>query len=167
MRSQADEWNELADAVAGLGLKLKLHVEQAAAEPADEVNNAVDCVAETVDRAFDALRSAVQDPAVQDDVREVATRRRRTSGLDIVSSVSPASVVGTEKSPVRDPAKLMRVAHSAVAVSDATTAASLDEPTRVRLTHTWGHPHGRTRVGGVGGCEVTFGPSVVVRAGVE
>ena len=95
MRSQADEWNELADAVAGLGLKLKLHVEQAAAEPADEVNNAVDCVAEAVDRAFDALRSAVQDPAVQDDVREVATRLRDT----VTNTLSTFNVPSTTTSP--------------------------------------------------------------------
>lgn len=36
-KARADEWNEVADAVAGLAMKLKLQFEQAAAEPADEV----------------------------------------------------------------------------------------------------------------------------------
>lgn len=38
---------------------------------------------------------------------------------------------------MRDPAKLLRVAHSAVAVSDATATAALDEATRLRLAQMW------------------------------
>ena len=76
MTIRTQEWNDVADAVEGLALKLKLHFESIAGESAASVKDAVDEVGEAVERSFDALRNAVEDPAVKADVKEVATRLR-------------------------------------------------------------------------------------------
>lgn len=62
--------------------------------------------------------------------------RHRASDIR-AANVSPAARTHEEASPVRDPAKLLRVAHSAVAVSDSTLAGELDEAARVRLAQMW------------------------------
>jgi hypothetical protein len=53
----------------GLGLKLKLHVEQAGDD--GEVNDAMGRLRADVDEAFKAAGNAVKDHAVREDVREV------------------------------------------------------------------------------------------------
>ncbi len=64
-------WDELGTKLNGLGLKLKLHVEQATTEDLD-LSNALQNLASSLEGAFDGLRNAAKDPAINDDVREVA-----------------------------------------------------------------------------------------------
>jgi len=76
MTVHTEDWSELADAVDSLALKLKLHFETVASDSGTAVKGAVDELGEAVERSFDALRSAVEDPAVKDDVKNVAIRLR-------------------------------------------------------------------------------------------
>lgn len=65
-----EEWDEVGQAIGGLALKLKLHFEETADHKGKE---AVDAVCDSVEAAFDGLKAAVNDPAVKQDVRDVAT----------------------------------------------------------------------------------------------
>ena len=69
MAEQLSQWQELADRVEALALKLKLHAEQADSDGA--VRDAMGRLRADVDDAFKAAGSAVQDQAVREDVREV------------------------------------------------------------------------------------------------
>jgi hypothetical protein len=66
---QSSKWQELADRVEALALKLKLHVEQA--DDDREVKDALGRLRDAVDDAFQAAEGAVHDHAVREDVREV------------------------------------------------------------------------------------------------
>jgi hypothetical protein len=68
----ASEWNEVGERLGGLGLKLKLHAEQALGEDRVRVEDALQNVREAIEEAFSALRAGVTDPAVRDDVKNVA-----------------------------------------------------------------------------------------------
>lgn len=76
MAMRTQDWSEVADAVEGLALKLKLHFESVAGDSGEAVKGAVDELGEAVERSSDALRNAVDDPAVKDDVKDVAARLR-------------------------------------------------------------------------------------------
>jgi hypothetical protein len=69
-------WDRVGEQLSGLGLKLKLHFEQAAKEgrPEDEdkIKQAFRTVGDAVEQAFAAVASAAQDEAARDDVRGVA-----------------------------------------------------------------------------------------------
>jgi sensor histidine kinase regulating citrate/malate metabolism len=67
-----NQWNEVGSLLNGLGLKLKLHAEQAAGEEKEIVSDAVRSLGDSLENAFEALRSAAKDPAIQADVRNVA-----------------------------------------------------------------------------------------------
>jgi hypothetical protein len=71
-------WSEVADQFSGLGLKLKLHLEEALkARPDDEtVKKALEELRDSLDRAFTAVGDAVKDPAVKQDVVDVASSLR-------------------------------------------------------------------------------------------
>ncbi|GAA3343048.1 hypothetical protein GCM10020358_40280 [Amorphoplanes nipponensis] len=75
---QSTQWQELADRVEALALKLKLHVEQAGDNR--EVRDAMGRLRADVEEAFQAAGNAVQDNAVRADVREVG--RLLTDALD-------------------------------------------------------------------------------------
>ncbi len=70
-------WQSAGDRLSGLGLKLKLHYEQQRAEdeaedePRPEVKEAVKRLADAVQDTFEAMGSAVKDPAVRADVKQV------------------------------------------------------------------------------------------------
>lgn len=68
-------WSETGERLNALGLKLKLHFEQASGSGADtereEVASAVERLTEVVREAFDAIGRAAKDPAVRDDVKGV------------------------------------------------------------------------------------------------
>ena len=68
-------WEQVGDQLSGLGLKLKLHFEQAADEgrPEDEdkVKEALRSVGDAVDQVFTALRTAARDDAVREDAQDV------------------------------------------------------------------------------------------------
>jgi hypothetical protein len=68
-----DDWDQVADAVGALALKLKLHLEEAASGSVDDARLAVDAVADGVEAAFDGLKSAINDPAVKQDIQTVAS----------------------------------------------------------------------------------------------
>jgi hypothetical protein len=62
------EWNDIADRLQGLGLKLKMHLEQS---DTGEVPDALNKLGRAVEEAFHAASNAVKDEAVRTDVREV------------------------------------------------------------------------------------------------
>jgi hypothetical protein len=63
------QWQELADRVEALALKLKMHVEQTGDDT--EIKDALGRLRAAVDDAFEAAHNAVQDHAVREDVRDV------------------------------------------------------------------------------------------------
>lgn len=78
MTDQLSQWQQLADRVEALALKLKLHVEQA--DDDGEVKDAMGRLRADVDEAFRAAGNAVRDHAVREDVSEVG--RLLTDALD-------------------------------------------------------------------------------------
>lgn len=62
-------WADLADHLSALGLKLKLHVEEASAElrPSEEVKDAFHQLGSAIEGAFSAIGDAFEDPGVRDD----------------------------------------------------------------------------------------------------
>ena len=68
--SVTESWDEVGAKLNGLGLKLKLHVEQASGDER-ELKDALRRVSASIEDAFDGLRNAAKDPAVKEDVRHV------------------------------------------------------------------------------------------------
>jgi hypothetical protein len=66
------DWDRVADSLGGLALKLKLHVEEAAGGSAEETRSALAAVGAGVEAAFDGLKAAIADPAMKQDVSDVA-----------------------------------------------------------------------------------------------
>ena len=66
-------WDDVGAKLNGLGLKLKLHAEQAAGDERESVGQALKALASSIDKAFDALRGAAKDPAIQEDVKSVGS----------------------------------------------------------------------------------------------
>ncbi|MGI8693760.1 MAG: hypothetical protein ACR2JK_12820 [Geodermatophilaceae bacterium] len=68
-------WNEAADKLGGLGLKLKLHYEEQQGADRDasraEVQSAVQRLGDAVQVAFEAMGAAAKDDAVKEDVKQV------------------------------------------------------------------------------------------------
>ncbi len=67
-----DRWDEVGSLLTGLGLKLQLHVEQAASADKDDVKNAIRSLADSLEHAFEGLRVASNDVAIREDVKNVA-----------------------------------------------------------------------------------------------
>ncbi len=69
-------WNDVASQVEGLGLKLKLHLEQeadgATDRPEGSTRSAFDDLTAKVTDAFDAFGNAARDQAVHSDMRDLA-----------------------------------------------------------------------------------------------
>jgi enamine deaminase RidA (YjgF/YER057c/UK114 family) len=76
MTARTEEWSQVADAVSGLALKLKLHFEEAAGETAEQAKTAVDAIGDSVEAAFEGLTASVKDDAVKQDVKDVAAGLR-------------------------------------------------------------------------------------------
>jgi hypothetical protein len=72
----SDDWAAVADSIGRLTLKLKLHFEETAGESAAEARKAVEAAGDGVEAAFDGLKELVSDPAVQEDLRDVAAGLR-------------------------------------------------------------------------------------------
>jgi hypothetical protein len=68
MTEKESSWSELSQRLEALGLKLKLHFEQAG--EGGEVKETLDKLKKGVQDAFDAAGSAVKDEAVRSDVKE-------------------------------------------------------------------------------------------------
>ena len=69
MSDQAARWQEIANRAEALGLKLKLHMEQAGDDSGGEA--ALDRFRAATDYAFTAAGNALRDDAVRADVREI------------------------------------------------------------------------------------------------
>ena len=71
MTDAKPRWDDVASALNGLGLKLKMHLEQA--KPDDHrVEDALRNVADAIGQSFEALGNAVDDPAVRADAASAA-----------------------------------------------------------------------------------------------
>jgi hypothetical protein len=71
-----EDWDRAADGISGLALKLKLHCEEAGAETAEQTRTALTAVGDSVEAAFDGLKAALSDPAMKQDVSDVAASLR-------------------------------------------------------------------------------------------
>lgn len=71
-----DDWAAVGDSISGLALKLKLHFEAAASESTAEAKTAIDAAGEALEASFDSLKALVADPAVQQDLNDVAAGLR-------------------------------------------------------------------------------------------
>ncbi|WP_020524823.1 hypothetical protein [Catelliglobosispora koreensis] len=67
MNEQKETWNELRDRLEALGLKLKLHREQAGDTGAKD---ALEKIGRSLEETFDAASKAINDEAVRADVKE-------------------------------------------------------------------------------------------------
>jgi len=78
MTDTKQAWSEVADRFGELGLKLKLHLEQASDTLVDDrsLRHALEDLRDSVDDAFDAVGNAVKDPAVKEDARDTARALR-------------------------------------------------------------------------------------------
>ncbi len=68
-------WEAVGDRLESLGLKLKIHFEQAepGKPPAGEVGDAFRQLGAAIEATFSAIGTAVQDPAVRQDASDLAT----------------------------------------------------------------------------------------------
>jgi hypothetical protein len=66
-----EDWDRVADSLGGLALKL-VAPEEAAAGSAEETRSALAAVSARLEAAFDGLKASISDPAMKNDVREVA-----------------------------------------------------------------------------------------------
>jgi hypothetical protein len=64
-------WEAVADRLDALGLKLKVHFEEAGGQ-VREVNEAFEHLGSAIEAAFSAIGAAVHDPAVRDDANRLA-----------------------------------------------------------------------------------------------
>jgi hypothetical protein len=64
-------WEAVADRLDALGLKLKVHFEQAGGQ-VDEVREAFERLGSAIEATFSAIGAAVQDPAVREDATNLA-----------------------------------------------------------------------------------------------
>lgn len=74
MTDATSSWKEVADSFAGLGERLRRHLERVSAEGAPErvaVENAVRDLGTAVERVVDAVGGAVRDPAVREDLTRI------------------------------------------------------------------------------------------------
>jgi len=65
-------WEAVGDRLEALGLKLKLHFEEAGGQPAEEVGEAFSRLGSAIESAFAAVGTAVHDPAVREDASALA-----------------------------------------------------------------------------------------------
>lgn len=99
-------WNEAADKLGGLGLKLKLHYEeqQGADREASqaEVQSAVQRLGDAVQVAFEAMGAAAKDDAVKEDVKQVGqalTNALRATFTEVSGEVRGALKRRTDADP--------------------------------------------------------------------
>lgn len=70
---KATKWDEVGQQLQSLAMKLKYHAEQARGEEREKVEGAVELVRASIEDAFEALKGVVSDPAIRDDVKNVAS----------------------------------------------------------------------------------------------
>jgi hypothetical protein len=74
MTEAKQAWDDVADRFSELALKLKLHFQQAAQPTSDKesMRRALEGLREALDQAFTSVGTAVKDPAVKEDLVDVA-----------------------------------------------------------------------------------------------
>lgn len=103
MSTHRENWEELATRIEGLGLKLKLHLQQeqsetaAAAEAAADTADAADAAAEPpiidsfsklgdmLDDAFESMANATRDEGVRADVKDIGSLLKDAVGSTFAS----------------------------------------------------------------------------------
>ena len=75
-----EDWSDVGDSISGLALKLKLHFEEVATESAAEAKEALDAASDGVEGAFDGLKATIADPAMKQDLCDVAAGLRDAMG---------------------------------------------------------------------------------------
>jgi len=79
-----DAWGKVGDELSGLGLKLKLHLEEEFADDdSDEIDSALKRLGEAIENAAEAVGAAVTDPAVHQDVRDAGKLLIQAASLSI------------------------------------------------------------------------------------
>ncbi len=120
--SAREDWEDVGSKLTGLGLKLKMHFEQAAKEgrPVDEdkVKESLHKVGDAIEQTFNALGAASRDEAVIQDVKDAG--RSTIDALDATFSVLGERFRAAVK-PAEDPL--------AAAEDSSTAAAATDQPT--------------------------------------
>ena len=80
MNEPRKNWEQVGEQLSGIGLKLKLHFEQAAKdgrpEDEDRIKEALQSLAASIDQTFTSLGNAAKDEAVRDDALEVGRSMR-------------------------------------------------------------------------------------------
>ena len=88
MSDTKQAWSEVADRFGELGLKLKLHFEEASGGADDaSLRSALEDLRDSVDHAFDAVGNAVKDPALKDDARDVARALREALSTTFAEAI--------------------------------------------------------------------------------
>ena len=72
MTDPKQAWNDVADRLSALGLKLKLHAEEEASADDKQGSSGMEKLKASINDIFDALGGAARDPAVRDDAKAVA-----------------------------------------------------------------------------------------------
>jgi len=67
-----EDWAAVADRIGGLAMKLKLHYEETSGDVSDDAKLALDAAVDGVAAAFDGLKAMTADPAIKQDVSDVA-----------------------------------------------------------------------------------------------
>lgn len=72
MTDSKSAWDEVADRFTGLGLKLKMHMEQNLGDEAGDLQDALRNLGTTIEQAVNALGNAARDDAVKEDAKAAA-----------------------------------------------------------------------------------------------
>jgi hypothetical protein len=97
MDEMKQNWQQVAEQLSGLGLKLQLHFQQAAkegrSEETDKLKEALGTLSASIDQTVDAVANFARDDAVRQDVRD--------AGRSLVSALETTfgEVVGRIRNP--------------------------------------------------------------------
>ncbi|HEX2850518.1 MAG TPA: hypothetical protein VHN98_08185 [Acidimicrobiales bacterium] len=72
MTDSKSAWDDVADRFAGLGLKLKMHLEQNLGDDAGDLQDALRNLGTTIEQAVSAIGNAARDDAVKEDAKAAA-----------------------------------------------------------------------------------------------
>jgi hypothetical protein len=87
-------WSKVADEISGLGLKLKLHLqEETAADDGEEMKAAFKRLGDAIEDTVEAAEKAAKDTAVRQDVRDTGTAL-----IDALQATVDKAVAGVRSS---------------------------------------------------------------------
>ncbi len=107
MSATQDAWKEVASKAEGIGLKLKLHLDQenddsSEKQPGD-TETAVADLSQRLQDAFDAFGRAAKDPAVHSDVKEMGNSLLNAMSLTFHSVGATVSSAARNAAGAADP----------------------------------------------------------------